>query len=300
MDNVLLKTSELSVVVGNNEPGSGDFAAHRAGYNGIWSLTSLHSPENCFVPFYAGLNLEHCMDDLFMTEEGVDNFEPRHAPMELKQLSGSSACLYQPLTPLTGVESETVFEVKEPYVIDMRFAATLHRPPRVGRWFGFFWASYVNAPDSPALYFRDADGMLNAMAPDVHGEGGANTVCHASVEDTALGDPGRRYAGHSLAHSWSRRRFGAPLMFGRPGDGRMLYLQMFDQQSPVRITMSPSGGGRNEEKKAFNPAWDFQYVRGEATTGTEIRLRSRIVYKQYDGLEEIDRFYTEWEQHVAG
>jgi len=283
-----LKTSELSVVVGNNEPGTGDLAFHRAGYNGIWSLASVHAPENCFVPFYAGLNLEHCMDDLFMTDEGVDNFEPRHAPMELRRLSATSASLYQSPTPLTGVESETVFEVSEPHTIDMWFTAKLHRPPRAGKWFGFFWASYMNAPHSPALYFRDADGMLNAMAPEVHGTGGGNSVCHASVQDPSLGDPGRQYAGHSLAHSWSRRRFGVPLMFARPGDGTMLYLQMFDQQAPVRITMSPHGGGRNEEKKRFNPAWDFQYVVNEATEGTVFRLRSRVVYKRYEGLEEIE------------
>ncbi|HPU84053.1 MAG TPA: hypothetical protein PLE60_01780 [Candidatus Latescibacteria bacterium] len=300
MDSVLLKTSELFVVVVNNEAGAGDFASHRPGYNGIWSLTSAHAPENCFVPFYAGLNLEHCMDDLFMTDEGVDNFEPRHAPMELRRLSKTSASLHQSPTPLTGVESETVFEVLEPHTIDMRFTARLHRPPRAGRWFGFFWASYINAPHSPALHFLDADGMLNAMAPDVHGEGGANAVCHASVEDPALGDPGRTYAGHSLAHSWSRRRFSLPLMFGRPGDGSILFLQMFDQTAPVRIAMSPSGGGRNDEEKRFNPAWDFQYVVNEAGEGTECHLCSRVIYKRYEGLEEIERLYGEWTRHIAG
>lgn len=300
MNCVELKTNELSVVIGNNEAGEGALASHRAGYNGIWSLTSAHHAENCFVPAYAGLNLEHCMDDLFMTDEGVDNFEPRHAPMTLRRLSGSAASLYQAPTPLTGVESETVFEVKEPHTIDVRFTATLHRPPREGKWFGFFWASYINAPDSPALHFRDPKGILCGIAPDAHGTGGANTICHESVAAPCLGSPETQYAGHSLAHSFSRRRFGAPVMFGRPGDGTMLFLQMFDQRQPVRLSMSPSGGGMNEEKRAFNPAWDFQYVLDNATTGTEFRLRSRVIYTRYEGLSEIDRFHEEWTREIGG
>jgi hypothetical protein len=299
MNSAELRTRELSIVVGNNQTGEGDLAAHCAGYNGIWSLTSVHHPTNCFVPSYAGLNLEHCMDDLFMTDDGVDNFEPRHAPMELKQLSDNAVSLYQPPTPLTGVESETVFEVAEPNVIDMRFTAKLHKPPREGKWFGFFWASYMNAPDSPALHFRDPRGILCGIAPDAHGTGGANTICHESVTTPSLGSPGRQYTGHSLAHSYSARRFGAPLMFGRPGDGSMLYLQMFDQTGPVRIAMSPSGGGLNEEKRALNPAWDFQYVLDNAAAGTEFRLRSRVIYKRYEGLSEIDRFYAEWMEEIG-
>ena len=248
LKSVELKTSELTVVVGNNEAGDGQWACHRAGYNGIWSLSSVHSPDNCFVPFYAGLNLEHLMDDLFMTDESGDNFEPRKAPMHLTRISASSALLAQEPTPLTGVESETLFEVIEPHTIDMRFRARLHRPPRSGKWFGFFWASYINAPDRPALHFRDEKGMLNCLSPDRHGQNGANTVCHESLESPSLGLRERQYATHSLAHSFSARRFGAPLMFGYPAVGRMLFLQMFDQSKPVRLSMSPTGGGSDVTK----------------------------------------------------
>ena len=67
MGHLLLKTEELAVLIGDNEPGQGDHMAHRAGYNGVWSLTSIYAPDNCYVPSVAGLNLEHCMDGLFMT-----------------------------------------------------------------------------------------------------------------------------------------------------------------------------------------------------------------------------------------
>jgi hypothetical protein len=298
MNCVVLNTSELSVVIGNNEAGEGDWASHRAGYNGIWSLASVHSPQNCFVPLYAGLNLEHCMDDLFMTDEGGDIFEPRRAPMHVTRFSASTVSLAQAPTPLTGVESETLYEVVEPHAMDMRFRATLHRPPRAGRWFGFFWASYINAPDCPALHFRDRKGMLHCLSPDQHGGQGANTVCHESVGRPCLGARQGQYAAHSLAHSFSARRFDLPVMFGRPGDGSMLFLQMFDQRGPLRLCMSPSGGGANETKKVYNPAWDFQYILEDVMVGVEYRLRSRVIYKPYKDLGEIDRLYAEWTQEI--
>ena len=261
-----LRTAELSIVVGDNEVGIGEHAGHRPGYNGVWCLTSVHAPENCFVPSLSGLNLEHLMDDLFMTEAGGEIFEPRQHPMTLQRLSDTSVRLLQQASPLTGVASVTTFTVREPHAVDMTFEATLTEPPRAGRAFGFFWASYINAPESPALQFLDADGIWCCLSPDGHGDGSGNTVCHASVDPTG-GDPGRRYNAHSLAHSFSKRRFQLPLMFGRPGDGSMLYLQMFDQREPLRLCMSPSGGGLNHEKRLRNPA-------GTSSTSSSRRQRA--------------------------
>ena len=294
MAHVLLETEELAAVIGDNEPGERDWTNHSAGYNGVWSLTSRHAPQNCFAPNYAGLNLEHYMDDLFMTEEGGDIFEPRHAPMRLEPISPTSARLVQDCSPLTSVESETTFEVREPHAIDMQFRAKLLQAPRSGRRFGFFWASYINAPESPALQFLSPEGIWCSLSPDQHGQGGSNTLCYSSVKIPAFGSPERQYNSHSLAHSFSARRFDSPLMFGRPGDGSMLYLQMFDQREPVRLCMSPSGGGLNREKRLYNPAWDFQYVVDEAATGTEFCLRSRVVYKPYVDREEIEQLYQQW------
>src|SRR4051812_33437503 len=129
MSHILLHRGDLSAVIGDNEPGEGDLGGHRAGYNGVWSLTSRHYPENCFVSSSGGLNLEHFMDDLFMTEEGGDIFEPRHLPMQLTRVSDHSARLTHAPSPLTGVETDALFTLVEPHAIDMTFRATLHRPP---------------------------------------------------------------------------------------------------------------------------------------------------------------------------
>lgn len=293
-----LQTSELTVVAGDNEAGTGEHAAHRAGYNGIWSLQHRAAPENCFVPAVSGLNLEHLMDDLFMTDAGGEIFEPRQHPMTLERVSEDCVRLVQEPSPLTGVASVTTFTVREPHIIDMTFQATLTRAPRQGGRFGFFWASYMNAPESPALQFQMPDGIWSCLAPDGHGDDGGNTVCHESAR-AEFGDPSLSYRAGSLTHSFSRRRFGAPLMFGRPGDGSMLYLQMFDQAEPVRLCMSPSGGGRNDDRRLLNPAWDFQYILDPAAVGAECVLRSRLIYKPYAGRAEIEPLYEQWMSELS-
>ena len=293
-----LRTEELTVVVGDNEDGTGEHSHHRAGYNGVWLLTSVHAPDNCFVPSVSGLNLEHLMDELFMTEEGGEIFEPRQHPMQLERLSDTSVRLLQETSPLTGVSSSTTFTVREPHAIDMTFEATLTKPPRAGKAFGFFWASYINAPDSPALQFVDPDGIWCCLNPDGHGDDSGNTVCHAGV-DAIWGNPRQEYNKHSLTHSFSQRRFDQPLMFGRPGDGSMLYAQMFDQQQPVRLCMSPSGGGLNKERRLRNPAWDFQYIIDEATVGTQCSLRTRVVYKPFIHRDEVEQLYGQWLEEIG-
>jgi hypothetical protein len=179
----------------------------------------------------------------------------------------------------------------------MSFQATLTRPPRAGNSFGFFWASYMNAPESPALQFLNPDGIWCSLSPDGHGDDSGNTVCHVSA-DATWGDSGRSYPG-SLAHSFSKCRYDTPVMFGRPGDGAMMYLQMFDQRQPVRLCMSPSGGGRNDEKRLLNPAWDFQYIIDDASAGTQCSLHTRVVYKPFIERGEIEQLYGQWQDDLG-
>jgi hypothetical protein len=292
----VVHTTELEVVVGDNDAGDAAHPSHCADLNGIWSLTSVHEKRNCFVPRYAGLNLEHLMDGLFATDQEGDTFEPRHHPMQVERISDRAVRLVQSRTPQTHVESSTIFEVKEPNIIDFHFTAKLHQPPRAGKQFGFFWASYINAPDFPCLFFLNPDGFWNCLSPDMHGTG--STVCHSTIDEPQFGLADRSYNVRSLAHGFSDRRFDLPLVFGRPHDGNMLYLQMFDQTSPVRLTMSPTGGDHNEEKRVYNPAWDYQFVIDDVETGKEYHLRSRLVYKAYGGRQEVIDLFSQWKDEI--
>ena len=56
---VELTARSLAAIVGDNEP-MGEF--HRKLYNGVFAMTTPTLAESPFVPFYAGLNLEHYFD----------------------------------------------------------------------------------------------------------------------------------------------------------------------------------------------------------------------------------------------
>ena len=229
------------------------------------------------------------MDGLFATEQGGDIKEPRNHPMQLERMSANSVKLTQTNTFQTPVDSTTVFEVKEPHIIDFAFSAKLNRPVREGKQFGFFWASYMNAPHSPCLYFVDEDTFWSCLSADKH-IGGANTVCHASVAEPFSSSPPETH----LANSFSERRFHIPLMYGRPGDGKMLFLQMFDQTSPIRLTMSPRGGA-DPDLRRRHPAWDFQFIVDEAEVGVECKMCCRVVYEPLVCQSELLDLFDEWQ-----
>src|SRR5438874_3445064 len=103
------RAGDLTAVIGDNAA----HEQHRAGYNGVWSLTHRTEPTNLFVPSVAGLNLEHIFDgDKDDKGQGTKVFfEPRNAPMSLKVISETEAELHQPPTPTFQTENWTRFKV---------------------------------------------------------------------------------------------------------------------------------------------------------------------------------------------
>src|SRR5262249_30896829 len=147
------KVGDLPAVVGDNAAAG----EHRAGYNGVWSLTHKTEPANLFVPAVAGLNFEHIFDgDKHDSDDSRKIFfEPRNAPMTFKKLSDSEAELYQAPTPTFHLESWTRFSLVAPHYLDfsLRCVATQHA--FANNWIGLFWASYLNAPEDRSIYFRN-------------------------------------------------------------------------------------------------------------------------------------------------
>ncbi len=58
----LKRGSTVAVIVDNAEVDQGPLSKHRAGYNGVASLTHSNHKTNLFVPSIAGLNFEHIHD----------------------------------------------------------------------------------------------------------------------------------------------------------------------------------------------------------------------------------------------
>src|SRR5580765_3899304 len=116
MSHESIKAGDLTAVIGDNA----EFGAHRAGYNGIWSLTHARRPGSPFVPAVAGWNLEHIFDGHINGNNKVF-FEPRNALMELRRLDASAIELHQPQTPTFHLESWSTFRLMPPDYVDFSF-----------------------------------------------------------------------------------------------------------------------------------------------------------------------------------
>src|SRR6266478_2778882 len=113
MGHDVIRAGDLTATIGDNSA-SGE---HRAGYNGVWSLTHRKEPANLFVPTVAGLNLEHIFDGdkRDLDGSGKIRFEPRTASMTFSRVSVAEALLHQPPTPTFHLESWTTFRLVEPH-----------------------------------------------------------------------------------------------------------------------------------------------------------------------------------------
>src|SRR5262249_50448388 len=147
------RAGDLTAIIGDNAASG----SHRAGYNGVWSLTHATETTNLFVPAVAGLNFEHIFDG---DKEDKDKsrkifFEPRNAPMTFRKISAVEAELHQPPTPTFHLESWTRFTVVAPHHLDMFFRCRPTQHVFANGYIGLFWASYINAPEDRSIYFRN-------------------------------------------------------------------------------------------------------------------------------------------------
>ncbi|GMW00801.1 MAG: hypothetical protein AMXMBFR84_19380 [Candidatus Hydrogenedentota bacterium] len=274
--------SQLQCIIGGN----GATGEHNAGYNGVFHLAVPGKDENLYVPFYAGVNLEHYFDSRPRSEDRKVFFEPRFSPMTFAKVNETTAELYQPETPVYGVESWTRFEVKEPNYIDVTYRCVPKRGIFEG-YMGVFWASYINAPLDKSIYFL-GDGSLDTpiwaqYCTQKHGH--ASSVL--SKEETAeLPYPPE---GDTLFNSLSPLRYTEPFYYGRWRDMVLIYI--FKPNPYLRFSHSPSGGGKTKDGDDTNPAWDFQMVIPDYEVGKEYTLEMRVVFKPWvdraDVLNEV-------------
>jgi hypothetical protein len=279
-----LRAGDLTAVVGDNAADG----AHRAGYNGLWSLTHRTEPANVFVPAVAGLNLEHIFDgDRHDTGDARRIFfEPRYAPMTLRRLSDQEAELHQPPTPTFHLESWTRFRLTAPHYVDMTFRCRPTRHAFAHGYIGLFWANYINAPEDRSLYFRGG-GQWQQLCSQRHND--ESTVRHRD-DNLEL----RFSAGYpdALYRHLSPLRYDEPFYYGLFRGH--IYILMFDRTEGVRFTHSPSGGGLNRERQTTNPAWDFQYLVPRYEVLREYGFRARLAYRPRCDRAEVLREVAAW------
>jgi hypothetical protein len=283
------RVGDLTAVIGDNAANG----EHRAGYNGVWSLTHRAEPTNLFVPTVAGLNFEHIFDG---AQFDADNsrrifFEPRNAPMTFRKLSDSEAELHQPPTPTFHLESWTRFTLTPPHMIDMRFRCRPRQHVFQNGYIGLFWANYIHGPDDRSMYFR-GNGQWQQICTQRHND--ESTVRHTK-DMTEL----RFTNGYPecLMRNLSPLRYDEPFFFGHFRDMTALFL--FERTPAVRFTHSPSGGGLTRERETTNPAWDFQYIVPRYEVNNEYGFHMRLVYRPRLSRAEILREVEAWRRTIA-
>jgi hypothetical protein len=277
---------DLTAIIGDNAADG----QHRAGYNGIWSLTHKAEKTNLFVPAVAGLNFEHIFDGETQDPAGESKifFEPRNAPMEFKKKSDVEAELHQPPTPTFFLESWTSFKLVAPHYIDFAFGCRPTQHAFKRGYMGLFWASYINAPDDKSMYLRGKDLWLQHCTP-AHNV--VSTVPHAKYEFDPTFVRGHR---DCLYMNESPLKYELPFFYGLFRD--MTLIVMIDRTDDVRFTHSPSGGGNNVERQTTNPAWDFQYLIPKFEVNEDYGFKGRLVYRPRCSREEVLKEYAAWKK----
>lgn len=282
-----LQSGNLTAVIGDNAA----HESHRAGYNGIWRLTHREQAESPFVPTVAGLNLEHIFDG-FRDGGPQVFFEPRHAPMQLRQSDADSVELHQPPTPTFFLESWTTFRLTKPDAVDFTFRFVPRQHAFHFGHIGLFWASYIAAPDDKSMYFlggvENNRGWQQLCTPAHNNQ---STVCKRGFRrPLQFADSFR----DCLHRNISVLVYDEPFFYGHFRNMTLLYL--FDADERLRLTHSPSGGGFSTAQNTSNPAWDFQFVLPQFEVNREYAFRGRLIYRPHMSRSDILGEWSHWRE----
>ncbi len=277
------KAGDLTAIIGDNGKGG----VHRAGYNGVWSLTHSSQSKSLFVPAYAGLNHEHIFDGDKVDMKGSRDvfFEPRRAKMTFKKISATEAELHQPPTPTYHLESWTRFKLVAPHYLDFHYRCKPTQHVFTHGYIGLFWASYINAPEDRSIYFRH-NGIWQQLCTQKHND--ESTVRHVK-DNVELKKSDNQ--GEALFWNYSPLRFDEPFYYGLFHDH--VYMIMFEKADGIRFTHSPSGGGVNRDAQTTNPAWDYQFIIPKYDVMKEYSFKARVVFRERCSRKEI---LKEWKK----
>ena len=294
---VRIETGELRAVIGDNDsdpPGApwshkGDRPLpaglrHHPGYNGVWSLTSVHAPANLFTEPFAGLNYEFIFDGELQDAERRHSFAPRFTPTSIKVTGEDAVAFHQQPTERRRVEAWWTIELTEPHYIDLTFSCVPHASPPHG-WLTIFFANYVWRPDRPWMWLPTDKGVRerprsrerpNSVAPS----GSPVLPTRAAWKEGWL----NRDPDFPLA---------LPYFFGRPsvtpGDEGMVFMVMLDTDGvPGFAQPAPL------EEPFDNAPWDFHVTFPRVHAGERHGFRARLVYARRSGPEACRAEYERW------
>lgn len=275
---VILSSEDVEAIIVDNSAVDDDvLPRHRAGYSGVVSLTHTKQKRNIFVQGIAGLNFEHIHDGT--TQDRKILFEPRNAPMQLRIINNRTAELYQAPTPHWGLESCLRYELLDDGVIEMTLECIPRRKTFKNGYIGLFWASYIHQPESLDIHFKGAkqtDGSkwIQGATP-AHGI----LATHVGQHDARIFKHDKNFP-LTLAFNRSDYRFTEPWYYGISHEMALAFL--FRPKDQIRLTQSPSGGGKG------NPAWDFQYFIPDYEVGKRYQMVMRAMYLPWESQKQVE------------
>jgi len=277
---VVLQRGNVTAVIVNNEAVDDDILpGHRAGYSGLASLTHRQQNRNLFVPAYAGLNFEHIHDGTTQPRDIL--YEPRRAPMDIRQIDDYTAQLHQSPTPHWQLESWLRYELLPDGAIEL----TLECVPRAhtfkNDYIGLFFASYIYQPESLDIHFLGRPTGSPATTPQwIRGVTPAHGTLptHLALDDDRVFKHDTEFP-MTLVFNRSNYRYHEPWYYGLSHG--MAFAQMFRPRDRVRLSQSPSGGGQS------NPAWDFQWFIPQYEVGKRYRFVMRALYTPFESRDQL-------------
>ncbi len=278
---VLERAGVRAVIVNNQAVKDNVLPDHREGYSGVASLTRRGQDRNLFVPLYAGLNYEHIHDGTVQPRDVL--YEPRRAPMEIRQAGEHTAELHQLPTPHWQLESWLRYTLLEDGTMEMALECVPRARTFKNGYIGLFFASYIHQPESLDIHF------LGHPAKDTGSEAMwiRGVTSEHGVRSTHLAFDDRRDFPHdadfpmTLVFNLSDHRYRKPWYYGVSHG--MAFVQMFRPQDQVRLSQSPSGGGDG------NPAWDFQWFIPQYEVGQRYRFVMRAMYLPFESTEQVTK-----------
>ncbi len=278
---VLERAGVRAVIVSNQAVKDQVLPDHREGYSGVASLTRRGQDRNLFVPLYAGLNYEHIHDGTIQVRDVL--YEPRRAPMEIRQADEHTAELHQPPTPHWQLESWLCYTLLEDGTIEMSLDCIPRAKTFKNGYIGLFFASYIHQPKSLDIHFLGHP----ANQPNSEAQWIRGVTPEHGVRATHVAFNDQREFPHdadfpmTLVFNLSDWRYRESWYYGVSHD--MAFVQMFRPQDQVRLSQSPSGGGD------ANPAWDFQWFIPQYEVGKRYHFVMRAMYLPFESTEQVTK-----------
>jgi len=270
----MIQAGDLQAIVGD---AARDGVGGRQ-YCGLWSLTSRHRVFNAFGNSYAGL----IPSDL------------RGRVVSVAQPDETAVTLEHAATDAHPCEARATYRLVPPHYIDheLRIRDVRDARPAGCSFREVAWCSYLNCPEDPRLHFRSG-GQWTAYQSPRHGEGSNVAPGYVPEAELEVFPPREQRPGYLHPFHWDRAavRFDRPFYYGRLGG--MILMHLFDRPRELRFFCSPSGGGGGMRAGEICPAWDFEWILpdGAYEVGREFVFRMRLVYKRFEGEDEVSAEY---------